>query len=78
MRQKTLQMTVRPPVEELYDNLEKYFPHTNLDKPIIDEESPEQPIKEKSRLFRGHFQMPIFPLSIRSKRHPQIMHGSEE
>ncbi|RKP32625.1 Pkinase-domain-containing protein [Metschnikowia bicuspidata] len=29
-------MDVRPPVEELYDNLEKYFPHSVLDKPIID------------------------------------------
>lgn len=31
------QMNVRPPVEELYNNLEKYFPNTNLDKPIIDD-----------------------------------------
>lgn len=30
------QMSVRPPVEEVYKNLEKYFPNTNLDKPIID------------------------------------------
>lgn len=30
------QMNVRPPVEEVYNNLEKYFPNTNLDKPIID------------------------------------------
>lgn len=29
-------MELRPPVEEVYDNLEKYFPFTNLDKPIID------------------------------------------
>lgn len=65
MRQKTLQMTVRPPVEELYDNLEKYFPHTNLDKPIIDEESPEQPIKEKkpsiSRTFSNANISPVNP-----------------
>lgn len=36
-------MNVRPPVEEVYDNLEKYFPYTNLDKPIIDD-SPVSPI----------------------------------
>ena len=29
-------MAVRPPVEEVYDNLERFFPHTNLDKPILD------------------------------------------
>lgn len=29
-------MSVRPPVEEVYNNLEKYFPNTNLDKPILD------------------------------------------
>lgn len=36
------QMSVRPPVEELYDNLEKYFPHSVLDKPFIDA-SPSSP-----------------------------------
>lgn len=36
-------MSVRPPIEELYNNLEKYFPHTNLDKPIIDD-SPASPL----------------------------------
>ncbi|KAG5419606.1 BCK1 [Candida metapsilosis] len=65
MRQKTLQMTVRPPVEELYDNLEKYFPHTNLDKPIIDDEVVEQPIKEKkpsiSRTFSNANISPVNP-----------------
>lgn len=35
-------MDVRPPVEELYNNLERYFPNTNLDKPIIDD-SPISP-----------------------------------
>lgn len=35
-------MSVRPPIEEVYNNLEKYFPNTNLDKPIIDA-SPEPP-----------------------------------
>lgn len=37
------EMNVRPPVEEVYNNLEKYFPNTNLDKPIIDA-SPESPV----------------------------------
>lgn len=35
-------MIIRPPVEELYNNLERYFPNTNLDKPIIDD-SPVSP-----------------------------------
>lgn len=35
-------MSVRPTVEEVYNNLEKYFPNTNLDKPIIDS-SPDSP-----------------------------------
>lgn len=39
-------MNVRPPVEEVYKNLEKYFPNTNLDKPIIDA-SPESPVVQK-------------------------------
>jgi mitogen-activated protein kinase kinase kinase len=28
---------VRPPAEVVYDNLERFFPNTDLDKPIIDE-----------------------------------------
>ncbi|KAI5965011.1 BCK1 [Candida theae] len=64
-RQRTLQMSVRPPVEDLYDNLEIYFPHTNLDKPIIDEETPAQPIKEKtpsiSRTFSNANISPVNP-----------------
>lgn len=39
------EMNVRPPVEEVYNNLEKYFPNTNLDKPIIDA-SPESPVAQ--------------------------------
>lgn len=35
-------MSVRPTVEEVYNNLEKYFPNTNLDKPIIDS-TPDSP-----------------------------------
>jgi mitogen-activated protein kinase kinase kinase len=34
---KTKVMNVRPPVEEVYNNLEKYFPNTNLDKPILED-----------------------------------------
>lgn len=41
-----MMMGLRPPVEEVYDNLEKYFPHTNLDKPIIDA-SPPSPLADK-------------------------------
>ncbi|ODV80596.1 uncharacterized protein CANTADRAFT_25071, partial [Suhomyces tanzawaensis NRRL Y-17324] len=41
--QVDVKMDVRPPVEEVYDNLEKYFPYTNLDKPIIDD-SPDSPV----------------------------------
>lgn len=40
-------MKVRPPVEEVYNNLEKYFPNTNLDKPIIDA-SPESPVLQRN------------------------------
>lgn len=39
------EMNVRPPVEEVYNNLEKYFPNTNLDKPIIDA-SPDSPVAQ--------------------------------
>lgn len=39
----TVNMDVRPPVEEVYRNLEKYFPNTNLDKPII-EAGPTSPV----------------------------------
>ncbi|CAK9442388.1 uncharacterized protein LODBEIA_P61310 [Lodderomyces beijingensis] len=40
LKNKTSQMLVRPPVEEVYENLEKFFPHTNLDKPILDDDLP--------------------------------------
>lgn len=40
-------MNVRPPVEELYNNLEKYFPNTNLDKPIIDATADITPVSSK-------------------------------
>lgn len=49
-------MDVRPPVEEVYRNLEKYFPNTNLDKPIIEADpvSPlvKDPMKERMTISR--------------------------
>ncbi|CAK7890802.1 serine/threonine-protein kinase Bck1p/SLK1/SSP31 [[Candida] anglica] len=36
-------MNVRPPIDVVYSNLEKYFPNTNLDKPIIDD-TPLSPV----------------------------------
>lgn len=42
-------MTVRPPVEELYNNLERYFPNTNLDKPIID----DSPVSPSNTSYEG-------------------------
>lgn len=63
-------MSVRPPVEEVYSNLEKYFPNTNLDKPIIDastdpaETKPSQPASRKvsiSRTFSNANISPVHP-----------------
>ncbi|KAK9326180.1 hypothetical protein V1517DRAFT_364689 [Lipomyces orientalis] len=42
---------VRPPAEVVYDNLEKFFPNTDLDKPIIDDTplySPNSPAADVS------------------------------
>ncbi|KAK9234185.1 hypothetical protein V1525DRAFT_77679 [Lipomyces kononenkoae] len=42
---------VRPPAEVVYDNLEKFFPNTDLDKPIIDDTplySPNSPAVDTS------------------------------
>ncbi|KAK9429913.1 hypothetical protein V1505DRAFT_372569 [Lipomyces doorenjongii] len=42
---------VRPPAEVVYDNLEKFFPNTDLDKPIIDDTplySPNSPAVDVS------------------------------
>lgn len=76
MRQKTQQMTVRPPVEELYDNLEKYFPHTNLDKPIIDDEPLVPSIKEKkpsiSRTFSNANISPVNPQQTAPENNSRI------
>lgn len=44
---KATRMNVRPPVDELYNNLEKYFPYTNLDKPIINDIA-DPPVPKKS------------------------------
>lgn len=43
---------VRPPAEVLYENLERFFPNTDLDKPILDVSigsPPTSPIAEVSR-----------------------------
>lgn len=63
-------MDVRPPVEEVYRNLEKYFPNTNLDKPIIEADpvSPvtKDPMKERmtiSRTFSNANMSPDIPTS---------------
>lgn len=45
-------LNLRPPLEEVYNNLEKYFPNTNLDKPIIDD-SPVSPSISESKLIKG-------------------------
>ncbi|KAK9469207.1 hypothetical protein V1512DRAFT_255736 [Lipomyces arxii] len=42
---------VRPPAEIVYDNLEKFFPNTDLDKPFIDDSqiySPRSPAAEQA------------------------------
>lgn len=64
-------MNVRPPVEEVYNNLEKYFPNTNLDKPILDastdvsasENAPARTSRKKSisRTFSNANMSPINP-----------------
>ncbi|AOA63360.1 MAP kinase kinase kinase [Komagataella phaffii CBS 7435] len=45
-------MAVRPPAEVVYDNLELFFPNTDLDKPLMDDASPppspNSPIPEVS------------------------------
>lgn len=61
-------MDVRPPVEEVYRNLEKYFPNTNLDKPII-EADPASPVVKQvnterisiSRTFSNANMSPVNP-----------------
>ncbi|CDK27038.1 unnamed protein product [Kuraishia capsulata CBS 1993] len=41
-------MTVRPPADVVYDNLEVFFPNTDLDKPIVDDvvSPPVSPVVE--------------------------------
>ncbi|RCK65355.1 MAP kinase kinase kinase mkh1 [Candida viswanathii] len=46
INKKPSRMNVRPPVEVVYNNLEKFFPYTNLDKPIIDD-SPASPLVQQ-------------------------------
>lgn len=47
INKKPSKMNIRPPVEVVYNNLEKYFPYTNLDKPIIDD-SPASPLVQQN------------------------------
>lgn len=64
IHKKPSHMNVRPPVEEVYNNLEKYFPYTNLDKPIIDD-SPVSPSPQRrptiSRTFSSANKSPVAP-----------------
>ena len=73
-------MNVRPPVEEVYNNLEKYFPYTNLDKPIIDD-SPASPSPQRrptiSRTFSSANKSPVAPTSADSKTRTTSNHPSE-
>lgn len=70
IHKKPSHMNVRPPVEEVYNNLEKYFPYTNLDKPIIDD-SPASPSPQRrptiSRTFSSANKSPVAPTSADSK-----------
>ncbi|KAL6450389.1 BCK1 Serine/threonine-protein kinase BCK1/SLK1/SSP31 [Candida maltosa Xu316] len=66
VKSKPSRMNVRPPLEEVYNNLEKYFPYTNLDKPIIDD-SPASPLPPQrrptiSRTFSNANKSPIVPM----------------
>ncbi|CUM66543.1 uncharacterized protein PRCAT00004212001 [Priceomyces carsonii] len=81
-------MQVRPPVEEVYNNLEKYFPNTNLDKPIIDD-SPMSPIvgsnttpielsksfTRKPSIARTFSNANISPINPRADSGDEILYG---
>ncbi|KAK9317678.1 hypothetical protein V1524DRAFT_422244 [Lipomyces starkeyi] len=57
---------VRPPAEVVYDNLEKFFPNTDLDKPIIDDTplySPNSPAVDVSGSPTSHAP-PLAPPSV--------------
>ncbi|KAI5949427.1 BCK1 [Candida jiufengensis] len=64
LKQKKSMMIVRPPIEEVYDNLERYFPYTNLDKPIIDvDTSSPITIQKKPTISRTFSNANISPLN---------------
>ncbi|RLV89667.1 Serine/threonine-protein kinase BCK1/SLK1/SSP31 [Spathaspora sp. JA1] len=56
-------MNVRPPIEEVYSNLEKYFPYTNLDKPIIDDSEPSN-LARKPTISRTFSNANISPVGL--------------
>lgn len=72
-------MSVRPPVEEVYKNLEKYFPNTNLDKPIIDasaEVSQDvQPASRTISISRTFSNANISPINPRPEGEDEIFYG---
>ncbi|KAI5959950.1 BCK1 [Candida pseudojiufengensis] len=65
LEQKRQVMIVRPPIEEVYDHLERYFPDTNLDKPIIDVDTSSPVVLQRkptiSRTFSNANISPINP-----------------
>lgn len=68
---------VRPPAEVVYQNLEKYFPNTDLDKPIIDDTplySPNSPLLETSVTSAS----PSTPLTTTTASSSATKHNSSE
>lgn len=53
---------LRPPAEEVFDNLEKYFPNTNLDKPIIEERRVDDDAKHQAQGIAKTFSSANLPL----------------
>lgn len=53
---------LRPPAEEVFDNLEKYFPNTNLDKPIIEESRVDDDSKNQALGISKTFSSANLPL----------------
>lgn len=80
----SIKMNVRPPVEEVYRNLEKYFPNTNLDKPIIDD-SPVSPVNKHQPSIEASNAIPMrkptisrtFSNANMSPVHPKLDSGDE-
>ncbi|CUM55177.1 uncharacterized protein AC631_03712 [Debaryomyces fabryi] len=80
----SIKMNVRPPVEEVYRNLEKYFPNTNLDKPIIDD-SPVSPVNKHLPSIEASNAIPVrkptisrtFSNANMSPIHPKLDSGDE-